>query len=246
MIFYYNDSDDSILQIDDELSPEEIEKLSGLSLNSEIQNLLNLDIQNFNYYLFEEDLENISDKEFEFLFTNYFKDFLDEIEENYLTLNYEEHKTLFNETMDKKIYLKKNIFFLMNILPYDIFGKIIRHSEKYDIYPDNIDTTSLNINDFFKILDPDYNGKLINLKEIIIDEIQSKTKALENWFSKLGELSELSKKDTLEASLEILEEHITKQKIYNQIYIDIIKETPLEHLSQLFQKYLEKDYYNLI
>ena len=246
MIYYFKNDAESIINIRDNLTEEEKLKLEKLSLISELDLLQELNIEDFNYFIFEEDIEKLTETEFEYIFSTFFDEFLQDIEDKYLNLDYHDNYINFESQIDKKVYLKKIIFFITYIFPYEIFKNILKSDSLQNIVPESVDISELNRVDFERIFDIDYNENLRNLKSLIIKDINNKNIKLDNWYKKLDELSTLSKKDTLEESIDILDTHIQKQKLINDIYIKIIDNTDTEKLVNLLNTYIKQDFYNLV
>jgi len=220
------------------------------SLISDKNFLEELDVQNFNYFIFEDDLDGLDDHEFELIYDNFLHDFLLDIDDKFLELNFEETRINLTTIEEKKKYIKSIIYFLTWILPYDILKPLLSSKDEEILQILRVDPETdpelLNESDFKKILDIDYNGNLDLLKNKIIELINDKNKKLNNWIERLTDLSQVSKKDTLEDSLEILEQHVAKQQAINTIYTNIIKNTDLEKILKLFEIYLKKDFYNIV
>jgi len=253
MIYYYNPNNDSVIQIENELTPEKADELEmeHSSLISELNNLKTLNTRDFNYYLFEEDLEGLTPEEFEYLFTKEFQPWIEKIEENFLDINFEKHLVDFQDQGDKKLYFKKLVFFIMHVFPYDILSTVLGNPNILEkIIPDEdqltINPKNINEVDFQKILDIDYNNNLPNLKEAIILELEKKNQKLDNWVEQLDYLSTIVKKNTISESKDLIVEHVNKMKKVNRIYELIIYDTSLEKLNDLIQEYLKNDYVNII
>jgi len=262
MVFYHKNESINIVPTIDKNILETSEKEEIISLLSEVKSLEVLDIQNFNYYLFEKDLETLTESEFETVFENFFKNFLEEVEDHFLDIDFHENYVNFEESLDKKVYLKKIIFFLTYILPYEIFKNILSNNimvarnegetpESFLSADITIDQFDPNPTDFLKIFDNDYNENLVLLKPSIIKSLDNRSAKLDNWVQKLTEVSKqagarnASKMETMEDSINILDEHVQKQKLINNLYKKIINNTPLEKLVNLFKRYIEMDYYNI-
>jgi len=216
---------------------------------SESKFLLDTDIKNFNYYLFEGDLEKLQPDEFEFASEELLEKFIETINENYLNIDidYLTHKNDY----DKKIFLKKFILFFMQILPYEILKPILKNSKLLEklnpsdslTLPDTFNTPTETI--LYRIFDYD-NDNIYKIKDMLLTQLDKKINKMNNFINIIDEVMELSKKNTLEDSRDIFEEHVNTQNNYYRIYKNVIQNTDLEKLINLFRKYIQKDYLNLI
>jgi len=240
MVFYFNGDDVNHLQ---ELKPSEnvIQ-----TMTQEVINFKDINIKDFNFYLFESDLENLSDGEFEYLFKTQFQDIIDYLEDEYLFLDFENLLTEFHTSVDKRFFFKKLVMFIMQLLPYEIFKPIVQNIKHTpELIPEKLQLNdTFGNNDWYNILDID-NPNIVNLKPIILNTINKKIAKLNNWVNMLGEFSNVSKKDTLADSKDILDKHVTVQNNYYSIYMEIITETDLEKILKLFRKYIDIDFLNI-
>ena len=116
-----------------------------------------------------------------------------------------------------------------------------------ELLPEDMALTDLDDlyeNDFYNILDIDNPG-IVNLKDTLGKLLSKRIVKLTNWINILDDFSTVSKKDTLEDSVKLLGSHIDKQNMYNNMYIDIIADTPLEKVVNLFNIYITMDYLNI-
>jgi len=243
MIFYSNtDTSDNNLPTQEYLPTLE-------DILSESKFLLDTDIKNFNYYLFEGDIEKLQPDEFEFASNELIEKFINEVNENYLNIdiNYLTHKNEY----EKKIFLKKFILFFMQILPYEILKPILKDYNTLStlnpsdslVLEDTFNTPSETI--LYRVLDYD-NDNIYKIKDLLLEQLDKKIKKMSNFINIIDEVMELSKKNTLEDSRDIFEDHVNTQNNYYKIYKSVIQNTDLEKLVNLFRKYIEKDYLNLI
>jgi hypothetical protein len=243
MIFYSNtDASDNNLP-----SQEYLPTLEDIL--SESKFLLDTDIKNFNYYLFEGDMEKLQPDEFEFASNELLEKHINEVNENYLNIDidYLTHKNDY----EKKIFLKKFILFFMQILPYEILKPILKDKDSLStlnpsdslVLEDTFDTPTETI--LYRILDYD-NDNIYKIKDLLLEQLDKKIKKMNNFINIIDEVMELSKKNTLEDSRDVFEDHVNTQNNYYRIYKSVIQNTDLEKLVNLFRKYIEKDYLNLI
>jgi hypothetical protein len=240
MVFYYND--DEIIQV----QIHEPSENSRFIMTSEIEYLMDMDIKNFNYYVFESDIEKLSNEEFEYWYQEYFYDWINNLNESFLDVDINELEKNFKTPEEKRLFLKKVVFFVMHIFPYEIIKGLVQDIKSYpDLIPDStIDPEDIYETDFYNIFDID-NPNIVNLKTSISKLLRARITKLNNWIGILDDFSSVSKKDTLEDSVKLLETHINKQNMYNNMYIDIIEDTPIEHITNIINIYLQKDYLNL-
>ncbi len=242
MIYYYND--DEIIKV----RIREPEDDSKFTMTSEIEYLMDLDIKNFNYYVFESDIEKLSHEEFEYWYQEYFFDWINNINDRFLDIDIETLGRNFKNPDEKRFFLKKIVFFVMHIFPYEILKSLIQGIKSYpEILPEDMvldDLDDLYENDFYNIFDID-NKNIFKLKEVISKLLNNRIVKLTNWINILDDFSTVSKKDTLEDSVKLLGSHIDKQNMYNNMYIDIIEDTPLDKVVQLFSTYVQMDYLNI-
>jgi len=236
MIFYNNTE-----LIDEVYEPSEI--------ISEGKFLKMTDIKNFNFYLFESDLEKLNDEEFQNYFSNIFEILIDEVNETYLDIDIQEIRK--DTIKNKRLFVKKFVIFYMQLLPYEILKPIFKNSAKLmELYSsedfineEEFKTPSETL--LYRLFDYD-NDNIYKIKKLLCDQIDIKITKMHNFNNIIDEIAEISKKNTLENSRDIFEEHIRKQNKYYEIYKSIILQTDLEKLVNLFRQYIEKDYLNLI
>jgi len=238
MIYYYNDEEIIKVRI------KEPEDDSKFTMTSEIEYLQQMDIKNFNYYVFESDIEKLSYEEFEYWYQQYFRDWISDLNEDYLDIDLENLERNFKNPDEKRFFLKKIVFFVMHIFPYEILKDIMLDIQKYPELAGDLDLNNLYEGDFYNIFDID-NPNVIHLKACIQKLLNHRIVKLKNWINILDDFSTVSKKDTLEDSVALLDSHIDKQNMFNNMYIEIIDGTPLEKITNLFNIYIEKDFLNL-
>lgn len=242
MIYYYND--DEIIKV----RIREPEDDSKFTMTSEIEYLMNLDIKNFNYYVFESDIEKLSHEEFEYWYREYFLDWINNLNDTFLDVDIETLGRNFKNPDEKRFFLKKIVFFVMHIFPYEILKNVVQNINNHpELIPEEMGLTDLNDlyeNDLYNIFDID-NPNIGKLKETIGVLLQGRIVKLTNWINILDDFSTVSKKDTLEDSVKLLGSHIDKQNMYNNMYIDIIEDTPLDKVTALFNTYIQMDYLNI-
>lgn len=202
-------------------------------LVSEFKHLYNLNIKEFNYYVFEEDIDKMSPGEFEWWFKSAFEPWLQEINEDYLDIEYEEIRNKFEKQDEKKLFLKKMIHFIMFYLPYQLTRDLVKAND------------SLNsIEELEEYLRSETN--LLSLRGELMRMIDFNMNQTDTFVDALVNFEKISKKNLLDTSVELLDEHIKKQNFFLNIFKDIIEGSDMEKISRLLQKYIEFDRDNLL
>jgi len=202
-------------------------------LVSELNHLNNLDIKDFNYYVFEEDLDKMSPGEFEWWFKNAFEPWLENIEDNYIDIEYNEIKNLFKKPEEKKLFLKKIIHFVMFFMPYQLIRNLIKQD-------DNISGADM----LLQYLNED-NANLIKFRSQIIVSLEQSMNQTDDFVEALTNFEKVSKKNLLDTSVGLLDEHIKKQNFFLNIFKEIILNSDMEKILQLVEKYVESDVENI-
>jgi len=201
-------------------------------IGPELEYIYNLDIKHFSFTIFEEDFDNLSDSEFEYLWNKFFIPWIEMLSERYLDIDIDKFKFQLNRS-ERKFLVKKIIHFVMMFLPYIILKKILL---KYNI---ESKTEALDLLEHFKE-NPEELRKLIN--NIIKETINN----FNNILDTIKELSKYAKKNQLEDSYELLNSQIKKQNYYIEIFQEILDNTEIDKIIELFKKYIENDFENLI
>lgn len=188
----------------------------------------NVNIREFNYIVFEEDIDNMYKTEFNTFFNNYIIDLIQHLDQ-YLSINIDE---LINEHYRVKHAFVKNIVrFFMNTLPY-IYMKEYLENNGADGLHDALDM----FND--------------DLKDNIIKQIISANSQYSNFNTMMNEVKDTitneKKKDKFEGMLSLLESSMDNKSKLLDYYIDIIQSSGNDGLKSLFKLYLKNDLENLI
>ena len=206
-------------------------------VGQDIGYLNEMNIKEFNYPIFEEDLERLSDGEFEYFWREFFEEYLEAINENFISINIDKFKHEFHNTLEKKVLTKKIIHFIIMYLPYNVVSDMIKYSITYDIesrqdfeeYLDNLE-----------IDDPNH------LKEMLIASIKKSDYRLRNLVESLKNMIPHSKKGTLETSINLVQNQINEQSNYIKMFKQFIEETDNENLFRLVRVYADVDFENLM
>jgi hypothetical protein len=227
MIFYKDTSINSERELTRYLTQDRI-----YLLVSELEYLQNLDFMNFNYFNFEQDISDLSDKEFQVWFDAAFQPWLAKINEDYLDLEYDDLFYKFNSIEEKRLFLLKIVNFIMYFLPYEVLRPIFKEE---DI------TTSAELNEY---LNDDYF--LITLRDLIIEGIERHKKDADSFVYALTQLGKIAKKNLVQEDIDPLKEHIDKQNFFFDIFQSIIEETDMEKVRNLIQQMEISDGKNLL
>lgn len=218
------------------------ERINGFSpylfLKDACDEISNLNILDFNYDQFKEDINDFNLEEFNDFFNVKILDILQKIEDDYLYLKYDQidllnHKPLIKSIVNYKLDMVEIIIeFLMFKLPYVYLKKLINQE-------------SINTDNYYDILED------INLKEKLIKIMEQENNSLKN----LGTLLNTIKLNNIKDENEIkkrynkkdnLNQNLDKRANINYYYVQLIESTPLDNLKRLFTIYLENDLENII
>jgi len=224
----YDGSSFNITPVKAKLPNDEVLYLIG----PELEYIYNLDIKYFSFTIFEEDFDNLSDSEFEYLWNKFFIPWIEMLSERYLDIDIDKFKFQLNRS-ERKFLVKKIIHFVMMFLPYIVLKKILL---KYNI---ETKAEALDLLEYFK----ENPGELRKLINNIINETVNN---FNNILDTIKELSKYAKKNQLEDSYELLDSQIKKQNYYIEIFQEILDNTEIDKIIELFKKYIENDFENLI
>ena len=219
-------TDASDLTVDGEVQIVDSDEL--YYMRNVMDNIKNVDIRNFNYIVFEEDIDNMYKSEFETFFKEYIVDLIGYLNQ-YLSINIDE---LINESYRVKHAFVKNIIrFFMNTLPY-IYMKEYLENNGADGLHDALDM----FND--------------DLKDNIIKQIVSANSQYSNFNSMMNDVKDTitneKKKDKFEGMLSLLDSSMDNKSKLLDYYTDIIQSSGNDGLKALFKLYLKNDLENLI
>ena len=227
MVFYHNTSFDSEQELSTYLTQD-----TAYLLVSELEYLLKMDFLNFNYFNFEQDVSDLSEDEFNMWWESSFKNWLIELDENYLDINFEELLEKFETTEEKRIFLLRLVNFVMYLLPYEVLRPIFKEED--------ISTTA-ELNEY---LNDDYF--LITLRDLIIEQLEKHKKDTDNFIYALTQLGKVAKKNLVDEDIQPLRDHIEKQNFFIDIFIRLIEETDMEKIKNLIQQVEQTDSKNLL
>ena len=193
-----------------------------------------LDIYNFNYIVFEEDIDNMVYIEFDQYFRTDFIEILDFFNE-YLYIDVEAISNLENNTNSiemHKMMVKNIIKFLMMILPYTHLKGVLSKHE---------------IEGFHEALEV---VSTITIKDQIINEIELAKSEQHNFNNLMSNIQETitnkNKKDKFTDMIQVLDVNIQEKIKVFDYYISIINSSGRESLSELLKLYIKKDSRNIL
>lgn len=202
-------------------------------LVSEFRYLYDLNIKEFNYYVFEEDIDKMSPGEFEWWFKNAFEPWLQNINDEYLDIEYDDIRNKFEKQEEKKLFLKKMVNFIMFYLPYQLTRDLVKANHGIG-----------DIEDLEEYLKSETN--LLSLRGELMKTIDFNMNQTDDFVDALVNFEKVSKKNLLDTSVELLDEHIKKQNFFLNIFKDIIEGSDMEKISKLIQTYIKFDRDNLL
>jgi len=204
-------------------------------IGKDLKYLWDFDIKNFNYVIFENDLENINDKEFEYFWKKFFIPWTERLND-YIEIDLEKFQNQLTNIYEKKFLIKKIIHFVMMFLPYYIIKNIF---EKNNI--ENIEDLP-NVEDLLKQWE-DSPGVLRKELDEEFDKVLSKSK---NILNSLTSLLQYTKKGELVDSIDILEDQLNRQDAYLKLFLEFLEQTSIDNILNLIRAYVDNDFYNLI
>ena len=202
-------------------------------IGKDLKYLWDFDIKNFNFIIFENDIENINESEFEYFWTKFFIPWIERLNENYFEIDLDKFNYQISNTYEKKFLIKKIIHFLMMFFPYYIIKNIFENH--------NVENEA----QVYKLLEWwEENPK--SLREEIKQEFSKVSEKSKNLLNSLTNLLQYTKKGELEHSLELLERQLNKQDVYLQLFLEFLNQTSIDKLINLLKEYVKNDFDNLI
>jgi len=198
------------------------------------EKILNIDIQSFNYIVFEEDIDNMSFSEFNQYFKN---DFFEIVEffEQYLYLNSDTIYGMENKSDNyilNKTFVKNIITFLMMSLPYTYFKSSLKKFE---------------IDGFHSALDAiNENNMIESINQEVADQIQDQYNFNNLIVNLEDNITNKSKKDKLQDMIGVLTLNVEDKVKLLEWYISIIENSGEESLKELCKIYLKNDTLNIL
>jgi len=202
-------------------------------IGKDLKYIWDFDIKNFNFVIFENDIENINDNEFEYFWNKFFIPWIQKLSNDYYEIDLDNFKTEFVNTYQKKFLIKKIIHFVMMFFPYYIFKSILENKEIE------------NKKDAFSLLNT-YESNPKILRDDLDKEFNQVMNKSKNFLESLNNLLKFAKKGELEKSIDILDEQLRKQDEYLEIFIQFLKKSDIDNIINLLRTYIENDFENLI
>jgi hypothetical protein len=209
-------------------------------IGKDIEYLRDLNIQYFNFTIFENDLDKLNDSEFSYFWEKFFENWINDINENYLDINLESFEFQLGTLSEKKFLIKKISHFIMQNLPYLVLKNIFKDlgiNEEHEAksYLQNLKN------------DQDFNlSRIKEFRQLIIKNLEKPNEKLVNLIQSLNSFTKISKKGELEHTFELLKKQQSQQEVYVELFKIIIRNTEIDKLIDLCIKYLEEDGLNII
>ena len=212
--------DPTVLNIDETVIDDPFEYMKPF-----IDQIKNINIRDFDYELFEKNINEMNDDDFEHFFQEYMIPVLQEIDDKYLLVDFNEFEV--SNTDAKKVLLNEYIKFLMQELPYDI---IFAH---YINKPFNKLTEVdqwLAIHDISKDLSDIIDQQIITIKNtynLINNEINTSKRVKNDYKSRAEKLASVIN-------------HTINTKEY---FKEILNSTENSQLRDLILRYVENEFF---
>ncbi len=213
----------------EEIRPEENR---AVLLAADFKFIERYDFENFNFNTFEHDIIDMVPGEFEWWYTNTFSQWLSNLDENYLDIDFENLDSRFASQEEKRLFMLKIINFVMYLLPYEILKKIFRNLEITDSYE---------AQEFLR-----EENNLILLREAIIEELDNNALQVDSFVETLRHFEKIAKKNLVEENIALLDEHIQKQNFFLEIFKRLINECDMFKVRDLIYVMLENDAKNIL
>lgn len=188
----------------------------------------NIDIKNFSFIIFEEDIDNMSITEFTEYYNNQFKNaILPEIQ-HYLNID----TTIFEDQSieSKRNILKHIVKFYTIFLPYNYLKQFISTKNTENKY------------DALELIGD-------NIKTVLCDVITNSKNEYSNFIKLMynvkANLSTEKKKDKFDSMLTILDTNIGDKIKMNDYFNSVIETSSVDSLIELCKLYIKNDYTNI-
>jgi hypothetical protein len=225
MLYYRNTGEDQTDSID--IIAARPDEEHAILLVSEFEFLQNYDFKEFNYFNFEQDITDMSPQEFEWWYSEIFKEWLEDLDARYLDIDFDSVAYQFNSQDEKRVFLLKIVNFVMFLLPYQILRNVFN----------TLDIST--IEDAKEYLENDIN--LINLRNLIIEEIDNNMTRFDDFIKTLLHFEKVAKKNLVEENIELLDDHVKKQNLFMEIFKGIMLETDMQKFRDYLLRMLEND-----
>ena len=220
-----NDVDDQYLSSDLE---DNADQGKLYYMRETLETIRKIDIKNFNYIVFEEDLDNMYKSEFQEFFSEQIVPLIHELQE-YLFIDVD---AILDESYRvKQLFVKNIIRFFMNTLPYIYMKEYVRSAgaeglhDALALFDDNIGSKIVNQIESSKDQYQNFNSTMINIEETITND----------------------KKKTKFSEMLVLLDHNMNSKIrLLDYYSSIISNSGSIGLKTLFKQYVKNDIENIL
>jgi len=206
-------------------------------VGQDLDYLNEMNIKDFNYIIFEEDIERLDDEEFEYFWKEFFEEWLGAINDTFLYINLDKFKFQLSSTLEKKFLVKKIVHFIMMYLPYNVISDVIKYHITIDIEHKQ---QLIDYLEEMRETTPSF------LKTSIIGSIDKSSQRIKNLFESLNSMVKFSKKGTLENSISLVEDQLSKQELYLTLFKELANNTDNDNLYNLVMLYIDNDFENLI
>lgn len=187
-----------------------------------------LDIKNFNFVIFEEDIDNMSVLEFDVYYNDIFINKIIPLMQNYLNIDI----SYFDDqsSANKRGVVKSIIKFYTTFLPYNYLKQFISSKATENKY------------DALELINS-------NIKQVLVDCIANSKSEYNNFMKLMNNvktsLSTDKKKDKFDSMLTILDSNIGDKVKMNDYFGSIIQTSSSDSLIELCKLYIKSDYENI-
>ena len=196
-------------------------------LQKPIQQIKDLDIKNFNFIIFEEDIDNMEADEFKNFYDNWFIPAIEYLN-NYLDIDISTIQ--FKTFRLKQIFVKNIIKFVMNTLPYTYFKNYLN---------------TCSVESFHEALD-----HLDGIKEKLLEQVYALNKQYTNFVELMSNIEDTianeKKRNQFNDMLTLLDTNMDSKFKITEYQKHVIQDTPEQSLKDLMKKYLQNDADNLL
>jgi hypothetical protein len=221
-----------INNIDDQYLSDNLEDIADQGklyyMRETLETIRKVDIKNFNYIVFEEDLDNMYKSEFQEFFIDQIVPLIHELQE-YLFIDVD--AILDEPYRVKQLFVKNIIRFFMNTLPY-IYMKEYIHSSGAEglhdalaLFDDNIGSKIVHQIESSKDQYQNFNTTMLNIEETITND---------------------KKKNKFSEMLVLLDHNMNSKVRLLDYYSSIISNSGSIGLKALFKQYVKNDIENIL
>ncbi len=188
----------------------------------------NLDIKNFNFVIFEEDIDNMSVLEFDIYYEDVFINKIIPAMQHYLNIDISYFDN--QSSVNKRGVIKSIVKFYTTFLPYNYLKQYISSKGTENKY------------DALELIDS-------NIRQVLSDSIVNSKTEYGNFLKLMNNvkssLSTDKKKDKFDSMLNILDSNIGDKVKMNDYFGSIIQTSSTDSLIELCKLYIKNDYDNI-